>query len=355
MLCALIMAGGKGERFWPLSTEEKPKQFLKLLGKDTMIQMTVKRLQKILPIDRIFVVTGEKYVELLKEQIPQLPQTNIIVEPVGRNTAPCAALSALVIKKYYGDASIVVVPSDHLIVDEEKYLKIINVGEDFVNKNSDSIVTLGITPDRAETGYGYIKIDKYNNINNVEIHEDIKIHKVEKFVEKPSIEVAQEYLRDGDYLWNSGMFIWKANYILKLTKKYLKNTYEVLNKLQETSGSEFYKVLSQKYKDVDNVSIDYGIMENADNIHVIPADFGWDDVGTWKSVERYREKDLNNNVQVGNIKYIDSCNNIVMGKNKPIIVVGLSDILVAETDEVIFIGKKENIDNIKEIKNKVIE
>ncbi|MBV4428321.1 mannose-1-phosphate guanylyltransferase [Clostridium tyrobutyricum] len=347
MLCALVMAGGKGERFWPLSTDEKPKQFLNLLGKDTMIQMTVKRLQNILPIDRIFVVACEKYIKLLRSQLPNLPQRNIISEPIGRNTAPCIALSAFIIKRYYDNVTMLVVPADHLIVNEEKYFEIISKGYKFIDKNHEAVVTFGITPDRPETEYGYIKLNK------VKFRDSEKIYKVENFTEKPDIKTAESYIRCGEYLWNSGMFMWKVNYIINLTKKYLHSTYEVICELQKSQEYDFHKVLSKTYKYVDNVSIDYGIMENIDDIYVIPSDFGWDDVGTWKSVERYSKKDLNNNVQIGNIKYINSTNNIVMGKKKSIVIVGISDILVAETDDVIFIGKKENIDNIKEIKKKI--
>ena len=189
MLCALIMAGGKGTRFWPLSTEEKPKQFLNLIGEETMIQMTVNRITPIIPIERVFVCTGEMYVDLVKEQLPNLPERNIIVEPQGRNTAPCIALSALVIKKYYKDANMVVLPSDHLISDEDGFRDIIKSADRFVNENKEAIVTLGMEPTRAETGYGYIRYgDDEKKINN---H---KVIKVDAFVEKPNREKAESYI-----------------------------------------------------------------------------------------------------------------------------------------------------------------
>lgn len=213
MLCGLIMAGGKGERFWPLSTDDKPKQFLNLLGNDTMIQMTVKRLEGLIPIERIFVVTAERYVGLVKEQLPNLPEENIIVEPVGRNTAPCIALSAFYINKKIENATIAVLPSDHLIKDEEKFREVLKCGYDFVNKNQDAIVTLGMKPDRPETGYGYIK-----RMHEVEIINNNTVNKVECFVEKPNKETAEKYLKEGTYLWNGGMFIWKASTISKCTE-----------------------------------------------------------------------------------------------------------------------------------------
>lgn len=349
MLCALIMAGGKGERFWPLSTDEKPKQFLNLLDEDTMIQMTVKRLVKIIPFERIFIVTGKKYVSLVKEQLPLLPDRNIIVEPVGKNTAPCIGLSAFIIDKYYKNSTIAVLPSDHLIKNEQKFIDTLLVADKFVDSNQESIVTIGMKPDRPETGYGYIKYDDtYINIDKYELR------KVDKFVEKPNVEKASEYLKQGNFLWNGGMFVWKTSTILKLTKKYLNNTYEILSEIATTEDEKFEDILEEKYRKVDSISVDYGIMEKADNIYVIPSDFGWDDVGTWYSVERVREKDLNNNVCSGKVTAINSHNNIIIGSLKPIVVVGLDNIFAVESDDMIFVGNKEIINNIKDIKNEIV-
>ncbi|NNU77318.1 mannose-1-phosphate guanylyltransferase [Clostridium estertheticum] len=348
MLCALIMAGGKGERFWPLSTEDKPKQFLKLLGDYTMIQMTVKRLQKLLSLERIFIVTAKQYVNLIKEQIPNLPVRNIIVEPVGKNTAPCIALSAFIIDKYYKDATLAVVPADHLISDEDNFVKVIQTADVFVNNMKDSIITLGIIPNRPECGYGYI-----NYSNCLTEVDGFEIRKVNKFVEKPNIETAKGYLLAGDFLWNGGMFVWKTSTILNLTNKYLSNTYQILSEISATCDDDYDKVLNKRYKDIDSISVDYAIMENAKDIYVIPCDFGWDDIGTWHSLERYREHDENNNICVGYVNSFESNNNIVVGNNKPIVVVGMDDIFVVESEDMIFIGKKEYIERIKEIKRKV--
>lgn len=350
MLCALIMAGGRGERFWPLSTDEKPKQFLKLIGDRTMIQMTVDRLTKLIPLERIFVVTGKRYVELLREQLPSLPLRNIIVEPVGRNTAPCIGLSAFMINKYYRNSSMVVLPSDHLIVDEEEFLKTIKAADEFIDNNEEAIVTFGMKPSRPETGYGYIKCGaNEENINSY------KIRNVEKFVEKPNIEIAKKYLKEAKFLWNGGMFIWKCSTVLKLTKIYLSKTYEVLNEIAASTEDGFEEVLEEKYPEVENISVDYGIMEKAKNMYVMPCNFGWDDIGTWYSIERYRDKDEDNNVCVGEIKNIDGKNNIVVANGKPIVVVGLSDVFVVESDDIIFVGKKEDVKRIKEIKKKVVK
>ncbi|MBU3157944.1 mannose-1-phosphate guanylyltransferase [Clostridium estertheticum] len=348
MLCALIMAGGKGTRFWPLSTEEKPKQFLKLLGEDTMLQMSVKRLEKLIPIERIFIVTGTRYMDLVREQIPNLPLQNIIVEPVGKNTAPCIALSAFHIDKIYEDATIAVLPSDHLIKNEASFLEVLNCADEFVNENTEAIVTIGMKPDRAETGYGYINYGDMNcDLNGNELRE------VKNFVEKPDSHKANEYLKDGNYLWNGGMFIWKATNILKLTKQYLLNTFEVLSEIAATREEDYHKVLQEKYINIDSISVDFGIMEKAKDIYVIPADFGWDDVGSWEAIERYREKDNNNNVCMGNVKKFDCSNNIIISNGKPIVISGLQDTFVLESDDMIFIGKKDGMESISELKNRI--
>lgn len=348
MLCALIMAGGKGSRFWPLSTEEKPKQFLNLTGEDTMIQMSVKRLEKLIPIERIFIVTGTRYMDLVKEQLPELPHRNIIIEPVGRNTAPCIALSAFHINKIYEDATIAVLPSDHLIEDEENFLDVLNSADVFVNENKQAIVTIGMKPDRPETGYGYIN---YGHMNCVKDGNEVR--HVKKFVEKPNLHRAKEYLKDGNYLWNGGMFIWKAANILRLTRQHLINTFDVLSEIAASPEEDYNRILEEKYNDVDNISVDFGIMEKVEDIYVIPSDFGWDDVGSWESVERYREKDCDNNVCMGNVQNFDCSNNIVISNGKPIVISGLQDIFVVENDDMIFVGNKDEMENMKELKSRI--
>jgi len=358
MLCALIMAGGKGERFWPLSTDEKPKQFLKLLGNETMLQMTVGRLKRLIPIDRIFVVTGEIYKDLVQEQLPELPKDNIILEPVGRNTAPCIALSAMYIKQFYDNAVLAVLPSDHLIRDDEKFLTLLEAGSNFIQKNEKAIVTIGITPDRPETGYGYIKFNKENTQQEKldEVASDIdgiEILSVESFVEKPSLDIAKQYIAEGNYLWNAGMFIWSIDNILELTKKHINHTYNILNTIDISNRESFIEQCKEKYPLVDNISVDYAIMEKAQYIHVIPGEFGWDDIGSWFSVERYSDKDDNNNVHKGDVKTIDSKNNLVISSGKPIVVAGVENLLVVESDEIIFICHKDQIQNLRAIKQKV--
>ncbi|MGG7178120.1 mannose-1-phosphate guanylyltransferase [Clostridium paraputrificum] len=345
MLCAVIMAGGKGTRFWPLSTEEKPKQFLNLVGSDTMIQMTVSRIEPIIPIERIFVCTGKRYVGLVKEQLPNLPERNIIIEPEGRNTAPCIALSALVIKRYYKEATMVVLPSDHLIGDENKFRDIVLSAEKFLVENKDAIVTLGMKPSRPEVGYGYIKESTCKEIINSN-----KVNKVESFVEKPDFETAKSYLRDERYLWNGGMFLWTVNGIIEKIKNYLPSTYEALASVENVKEEEIQDEVDRMYRYTNSISIDYGILEKAAEIFVIPSEIGWDDVGSWEALERYREKDKYGNIHIGNISSLNSENNIIIAANNQIIIDDVQDIFVIENDGKIVVGRKENINKVKTLK-----
>lgn len=345
MLCALIMAGGKGTRFWPLSTEDKPKQFLKLIGDKTMIQMTVERVLPIIPIDRIYICTGERYVNLIKEQVPNLPVENIIIEPEGRNTAPCITLSSLVIKRKYKDATMVVLPSDHLIENEDRFRNIILEAEQYLNVNNKGIVTLGMSPTRPETGYGYIKYD--NNTN-------MEVLKVDRFVEKPNKETAEKYLKEGNYLWNGGMFLWKVNTILDEVKKYIPNTYEVLSEIENVSDENLQELINNRYSKTDEISIDYAVLEKSNDIYVIKSDIGWDDIGTWMAMERYREKDNYENIYDENTISIDSRNSLVIGNSdKQVIMIGVDNIATIVSDDGIYIVKKSLLENIKDFKEKI--
>lgn len=347
MLCALIMAGGKGTRFWPISTEDKPKQFLNLIGDDTMLQMTYKRINKLIPKEQIFICTGRKYIDLVKEQIPNIQDINIIMEPEARNTAPCIVLSSLLIKRYYKESNIIVLPADHLINDDEKFIDIVKSGNEYLKKNKESIITLGIKPNRAECDYGYIKI------SNSEKEDLDKIIKVESFIEKPNLKKAEEYLKSGNYLWNAGMFLWNLDSILDKIKEYIPNSYEALQDILECNEEEINKIIDEKYSLTDSISIDYAIMEKDNEIYVIPSNIGWDDIGTWQAVERYKVKDEQKNICVGRTSYVDGSNNMVISSGKQIIVDGLSDIYVIESDDKIIVGLKENIESIKDLKEKI--
>ena len=337
MLCALIMAGGVGSRFWPKSTEKKPKQFLKLVSNDkTMLQLTYDRMNKLISSDNIFIVTNEKYVEQVKENIPGINDINIITEPCSKNTEPCILLSALYLKNIKGDCNIVCVSSDSYIRDEDEFIKKVELANDLVTKNKESIVTIGIKPTRPETGYGYIKYEKTN--------EDIC--KVSKFVEKPIYEVAKEYFISGEYLWNAGMFIFNNDSMLKEIEHNDPDNYNTLKDLPKVDDSDYKEFLNTNYQKCNKISIDYAVMEKSKNVYTVPSDIGWDDVGTWESLERYRDKDINNNIISGEVNLVNSSNNIIYSHNKKIIVMDLEGIFCIDSDDVIIIGKKENINDV---------
>lgn len=336
MLCAIIMAGGKGTRFWPLSTEEKPKQFLNLLGNRTMIKMTYDRISKILPKDRIFISTTSKYKGLVLEQLKDISPQNIIVEPESRNTSACICLSNLYVKKKFNNCNVIVLPSDHLINDEKVFVDTVLEADKFLYSNDKSIITFGIKPDRPETGYGYI---------NYDLDSSLKINKVISFVEKPNYATALKYLNEGNYYWNSGIFVWNVNLILNLIDKYLNNTYKVLSPILELSDYECEKFIDENYRLTDNISIDYGVMEKYSNISVIEGDFGWDDVGSWSSIDRYNKKDLDGNILNSSGVLMKSNNNTVLIKKK-ILLNNVSDLIIVETDEYIVVSSKEHAQDI---------
>ena len=339
---ALIMAGGRGERFWPKSRKNLPKQFLSLTddGK-TMIQLTVERILPLVKLEDIFIATNKTYRELVLEQIPGLPEENILCEPIGRNTAPCIGLGAIYIAQKYDDAIMFVLPSDHLIKFTNMFLKTLETGAD-VAENNTNLVTIGITPDYPETGYGYIKFDPRRT--------EGQAYAVERFVEKPSLEVAKEYLSTEEYLWNSGMFIWKVSSILKNMQKFMPDTYESLIKIKEAIGTpQQDSILEKEFYNMQSQSIDYGIMEKADNIYILPGTFGWDDVGSWLAVERIKKTNEFGNAVAGNIITVNTHNCIIQGDKKLIAIVGMEDTIVVDTKDATLICAKDSAGDIKKV------
>ena len=339
---ALIMAGGRGERFWPKSRKNLPKQFLSLTddGK-TMIQLTVERILPLVKLEDIFIATNKTYRELVLEQIPGLPEENILCEPIGRNTAPCIGLGAIHIAQKYDDAIMFVLPSDHLIKFTNMFLKTLETGAD-VAENNTNLVTIGITPDYPETGYGYIKFDPRRT--------EGQAYAVERFVEKPSLEVAKEYLSTEEYLWNSGMFIWKVSSILKNMQKLMPDTYESLIKIKEAIGTpQQDSILEKEFYNMQSQSIDYGIMEKADNIYILPGTFGWDDVGSWLAVERIKKTNEFGNAVAGNIITVNTHNCIIQGDKKLIAIVGMEDTIVVDTKDATLICAKDSAGDIKKV------
>lgn len=341
---AVIMAGGKGERFWPKSRTNLPKQFLNISGNKSMIQQCVSRLQKFIPIEQVFVVTNELYAELIKAQIPTIPYENIIIEPVGRNTAPCIGLASIIIEERFPDSTMVVLPSDHIIKNEEEFLHILRTAVD-VSQEGRNLVTLGIQPTYPETGYGYIE-----STNDVTLVNELQVHKVEQFVEKPDIDKATSYLEAGNYYWNSGIFIWKTAVIRGYIKEHMPQVHDILETMKNSFiNNNRNEVIVAEFPKMPDQSIDYGIMEKVKDIYVIPCVFGWDDVGSWTALERINDSDENGNVVRGNSLSIDTKRCIIESNGKLIATLGVEDLIIVETDDVTLICNKDKAQEIKSL------
>ncbi len=354
------MAGGVGSRFWPMSTEEKPKQFLDVLGiGKTLLQQTVARFKTVAPAENILIVTSAKYKTLVAEQCPELLVSNILLEPCMRNTAPCIAYAAYKIKGLNPDANIVVAPSDHLITNEAEFIRIIENGLDFT-ANNDTLLTLGIQPHRPETGYGYIQADASHEslVNSKSIIDNGQpITKVKAFKEKPDLTTAKSYLEAGNFFWNSGIFLWSLKSILSAFESFVPEVAGIFQK-----GDIFYNTekeqafIDEMFPTCTNISIDYAVMEKADNIFVQPADFGWSDLGTWGSLWEKRERCQQGNTVVGEkVHVFESSNCIVnMPKDKKVVIQGLDDYIVVEDNETLLICKKEEEQRIKEFRAAIL-
>jgi len=338
------MAGGIGSRFWPKSRAAKPKQFLDILnvGK-TLLQLTLERLLPICPIENFYVVTADIYEKAVVEQLPELPKENIIKEPVRRNTAPCIAYACDKIIARDKNANVIIVPSDQLIVHTDKYLRILRKCLAFTAKQ-EVLVTIGVKPTKPSTGYGYIQY--------LEAVEDEGFHKVKTFTEKPSLEIAKTFIESGDFLWNSGMFVWKAKTILKAFHKLLPEVIDAFEGAHDVYGTKSEKKFIEKaYSVVTNISIDYGVMEKANNVYTIPADFGWSDIGTWDSLFDVYEKDyLGNAVKGKNVKIYDAQNNMIMADDQKLVVLqGIEGLCVVDTGDVLLICQRSKEQEIKQI------
>lgn len=342
---ALIMAGGIGSRFWPISRTSYPKQFIDILGTGkTLIQQTYERFLKIVPKENIFILTNDNYINLVKAQLNQIDDAQIIGEPIMRNTAPCIAYGSHKIRKINPNASIVVAPSDHLIMDNDEFIRCINIALEVASKN-DCLITLGIKPSRPDTGYGYIQY------NTLKIEENF--FKVKTFTEKPSLEIAKTFVQSGDFLWNAGIFVWSAENIIKSFEKYLPEMNDIF-----LEGTEIYNTDKEKefilsaFTQCTNISIDYGIMEKADNVYVLPSEFGWSDLGTWDSVYELSEKDYVGNAvrPAERVIMYDSSNcmvNVPIGKL--VVLQGLHDYIVVEDNNTLLICPRDQEQEIKQI------
>lgn len=332
----VIMAGGIGSRFWPMSTTELPKQFVDVMGVGrTMIQMTVDRLRPLCPIENFWVVTGEKYASLVREQLPDLPAENILEEPAARNTAPCIAYACWKIRNTDPDANIIVTPSDALVIDVEEYRRVISAALAFTADKS-TIVTVGICPTRPETGYGYIKEGPV---------EDGEICKVESFREKPSKDVAQQYLDEGTYLWNAGIFVWNVDTIHDAIHRHSPSLAAVMDEMSKAFGTSDEKAeVARLFPTCEKISIDYAVMEKADNIYTLPAEFGWSDLGTWGSLWTLKEKSDDGNAIVGeDVRMIDCTDCIVHAPGlSKVVIQGLDGYIVSQHGDRLLICRKDH-------------
>ncbi|MFP4556470.1 MAG: mannose-1-phosphate guanylyltransferase [Bacteroidales bacterium] len=347
----VIMAGGIGSRFWPLSRSNKPKQFIDILGTgSSLIQQTFRRATMFCKAENIYIVTGSNYKDQVLEHIPDISPEQVILEPMRRNTAPCIAYANYKIKKRNPNAVIVVTPSDHLILEQEKFTKIINNAIDFASQK-EALLTIGINPSRPETGYGYIQISSKAKGSAPDLF------KVKTFTEKPNLDLAKVFLESGEFFWNSGIFIWSISAAENAFKKYLPEVNELFKgaytQLETASESN---AIADVYSECKNISIDYGILEKADNVYVICSEFGWSDLGTWGSLYQNFDKDDNHNAIKGsNVMAYNVKNSIInVPDDKLVVVQGLDDYIVVESDNILLICRKEDEQEIKKYQNDVL-
>jgi len=347
----VIMAGGVGARFWPMSRTSHPKQFIDILGTgETLIQKTFSRFARICPPENIFIVTNQIYSDLVKAQIPEIPENNIVLEPAMRNTAPCIAYANYKIEAINPNAKIVVAPSDHLIINEEIFLNNVLSALQAATQN-DWLITLGIKPTRPDTGYGYIQFNDHTaDIGNT------KMSKVKTFTEKPDAELAIKFLESGDFLWNAGIFIWSLKSIKAAFEEYLDDVNDLFNEgVGKYNTPAEHAFISEIYATCRKISIDYGIMEKASNVYVQTAEFGWSDLGTWGSLYDIRAKDENQNAVVGDgVMLYNSKNCIVnMPKDKVVVLQGLEGYIVVENEDALLVCKKEDEQQIRNFVNDI--
>jgi len=344
---AIIMAGGVGSRFWPVSTPEFPKQFHDMLGTgETLIQKTFSRLSQLIPKENILILSNEKYCDILKEQLPMITDEQIVLEPDMRNTAPCILYASMKVKKQNENALMIVAPSDHWIEDEMQFIS--NVQRSFdICERDQSLMTMGIVPTFPNTGYGYIEFDKLDSR---------PIKKVVQFREKPDYLTAKKFIQARNFLWNSGIFIWSVQSILKAFEKFQPEMYQLFN-----SGYSSYNTIDEKqfiydhYSKAENISIDYAVMEKANNVYVLPATFDWNDLGTWGSLYDKLPKDINENAMVNGRLFVENAsNNIVRtNPNKMVVIGDLDDYIIVDKDDVLLIYPKKKEQEIKQIVAKI--
>lgn len=344
---AVIMAGGVGTRFWPRSRERSPKQFLEILGGGTMIENTLSRLKPLVDQNKVFIVTNRIQADIVRQLVPEMPSSNVLAEPIGRNTAACVGLSALWINRVDPDALMVVLPADHIVQNTEEFLRILQLALR-VAQEKDALVTIGIKPTHPETGYGYIQSAEEEIDRNE--YRSQGVYRVKTFAEKPNLETAERFLQSGDFLWNSGIFVWKASVILRELELHLPELHEQLLNVRKSIGTPVYEqTLEHAYRIIRSISIDYGIMEKAGNVYVVKGDFGWSDVGSWDEVVRLTPTDDAGNSIRGRTILVDSNNNYVDAGKKIVATIGVDDLIIISTDDAILVCKKERSQEVKEV------
>ena len=344
MVYAVIMAGGIGSRFWPKSRKAHPKQFLNVFGDATLIQNTVARLQGIVPPERCYIVTHERYIEQTHEQLPAVPRENILAEPVSRNTAPCIAYAAVKIKSIDPDATMIVLPADHLIKNVKQFHNVLSVAIEKAQEPG-ALVTIGITPTHPETGYGYIQFE-----GSIDMDEKPEAYTVRTFAEKPDLPTAERFIDSGDFLWNSGMFIWRGDTILAEMKRHLPDAYEAFEPLAGALGTENeHAELVKAFQACPRISIDYGVMERAEKVFVVPGSFGWNDVGDWRAVYGLSDKNDYGNAVHGNVIMQDSSRCLVQGDGRLVVLVGIHDTVVVDTEDAVLVCNRESAQQVKNV------
>ncbi len=344
---AVIMAGGVGARFWPRSTERTPKQLLEVLGKGTMIQNTVYRLDPLVARENILVITNKVQVDEVRRQLPQIPVENIVVEPVGKNTAPCIALAAEILLTRDPDAMMIALPADHLVHDIVAFQETMERAVQ-VAKATDSLVTIGISPTRPETGYGYIQYDADSKETPTI---EFQAYPVKTFAEKPNQETAMRFLESKDFVWNSGIFVWKATVIREVIRELLPELYEELQSIHDVVGTkEFDSAIRKAYAGIPSISIDYGVMEKAENTYVIRGDFGWSDLGSWDEVCVLSPKDEQGNSLTDNTIALDSRNcHVETYDDRLVAIIGIEDCIIIDSDKATLICRVGKTQRVKEI------
>lgn len=341
----VIMAGGRGTRFWPLSRASRPKQLLKMIGDRSMIQMTVDRLRKIKFVKGIMIIAGPDLVARIKDEIEGIPGENIIIEPSGKNTAPCIGLAAYHLSTQDPDTIMGVFPADHIIVGHKAFSGALSTARDLA-ASQNALVTIGVVPSSPHTGYGYIQFDRKNELL------EGKAYKVKTFAEKPTQSAAKRFLRSGDFLWNSGMFVWKASTYLEAMQSLMPEQYEILREVGESVGSKNYQsTLDARWEFLAPQSVDYGILEKAKNIYVVRSEFEWSDVGSWNSFYEMLPKNGDGNVIRGDALVLDAKNNLIHSNSKMTAIVGMENIVVVNTDDATLILPRDRVEEVKKIVN----